>query len=104
MAIVFSFFAGLAVYVFVRVVATGLYTVRPDQRAVLTTFGRAERLPTEKIDKAEGPHMTADEHLRYSYPKVHVIGPGGPYFKWPWQQVHKVSVATQAVDLSWDPT
>ena len=33
-----------------------------------------------------------------------MIGPGGPYFKWPWQGVHKVSVATQAVDLAWDPS
>jgi regulator of protease activity HflC (stomatin/prohibitin superfamily) len=48
--------------------------------------------------------MSQDEHQRYRYPKVRVIGPGGPYFKWPWQQVHKVSVATQAVDLAWDPT
>jgi len=104
MIIVFSFLAGLIGYAVVRVLITGLYTVRPDQRAVLTTFGRADRLPGESIDKAEGPHMTADEHLRYQYPKVHVIGPGGPYFKWPWQEVHKVSVATQAVDLAWDPT
>ena len=35
---------------------------------------------------------------------MRVVGPGGPYFKWPWQQVHKVNVATQAVDLVWDPT
>ena len=105
MIIVFSsFFAGLIAYAFVRVLVTGLYTVRPDQRAVLTTFGRADRLPSEMIDKAEGPHLTADEHQRYQHPKVRVIGPGGPYFKWPWQQVHKVSVATQAVDLAWDPT
>lgn len=103
MVIAFSFFAGLIVYAFVRVLVTGLYTVRPDQRAVLTTFGRADRLPSEMIDKAEGPHLTADEHLRYQYPKVRVIGPGGPYFKWPWQKVHKVSVATQAVDLACFP-
>ena len=32
------------------------------------------------------------------------MAPGGPYFKWPWQEVHKVDVATQAVDLIWDPT
>jgi len=104
MIIVFSFFAGLAVYLVIRVLATGFYVVRPDQRALLTSFGRASRLPSEMIDKADGPHMTADEHQRYQYPKVHVIRPGGPYFKWPWQQVHKVSVATQAVDLVWDPT
>ena len=41
---------------------------------------------------------------RYSYPNVEVIQPGGPYFKWPWQKVHKVSIATQAVPVTWDPT
>jgi regulator of protease activity HflC (stomatin/prohibitin superfamily) len=35
---------------------------------------------------------------------VRVIPPGGPYFKWPWQEVHRVDVATQAVPLTWDPT
>ena len=29
------------------------------------------------------------------YPQVRVIPPGGPYFKWPWEHVHKVSIATQ---------
>jgi regulator of protease activity HflC (stomatin/prohibitin superfamily) len=104
MIIVFSLVGGLAVYVMIRVLATGFYIVRPDQRAVLTTFGRAERLPSDMIDKADGPHLRADEQQRYHYPKVRVIRPGGPYFKWPWQKVHKVSVATQAVDLVWDPT
>ncbi|MFG0256196.1 MAG: SPFH domain-containing protein, partial [Rhodopirellula sp. JB053] len=28
----------------------------------------------------------------------------GPYFKLPWETVHRVSVATHAVDLSWDPS
>jgi regulator of protease activity HflC (stomatin/prohibitin superfamily) len=104
MTIVVSFFAGIAVYAVIRVLISGFYTVRPDQRAVLTSFGRAERLPEGMADKADGPHMTLDEHQRYQYPQVRVIGPGGPYFKWPWQKVHKVSVATQAVDLAWDPT
>jgi regulator of protease activity HflC (stomatin/prohibitin superfamily) len=104
MTIAISFLLGLLLYAFIRVVATAFYVVRPDQRAVITSFGRADRLPTDEVDKATGPHMTADEHLRYQYPKVRVVRPGGPYFRWPWQQVHKVSVATQAVDLNWDPT
>lgn len=104
MTILLAFLGGLAVYAFIRVLITGFYTVRPDQRAVLTSFGRADRLPNPEREKADDPAMSVDEHQRYKYPKVHVIGPGGPYFKWPWQQVHKVSVATQAVDLVWDPT
>jgi len=48
--------------------------------------------------------LTDDEKERYEYPQVRVVGPGGPYFKLPWQKVHKVTVATQAIDLSWDPS
>jgi len=29
--------------------------------------------------------------------------PGGPYFKWPWEKVHKVSVATETVNMAFDP-
>jgi regulator of protease activity HflC (stomatin/prohibitin superfamily) len=32
-----------------------------------------------------------------------VIGPGGPYFKWPWETVHKVNVSTQLVNIAFDP-
>jgi len=96
-----AFVFGLAAYGFLRVIATGFYTVRPDERAVVTTFGRAQRLPGGEVDD---PQLSDDEKDRYRYPRVRVILPGGPYFKWPWQKVHKVSVATQAVDLIWDPT
>ncbi len=95
------FLVGLALYAFVRVLVTVFYTVRPDERAVITTFGRAERLPAER---GPDPRLSAEEQARYRYPQVRVIGPGGPYFKWPWQRVFKVSVATQAVPLIWDPT
>ena len=29
--------------------------------------------------------------------------PGGPYFKWPWEKVHKASVATELIDIAYDP-
>jgi regulator of protease activity HflC (stomatin/prohibitin superfamily) len=34
---------------------------------------------------------------------VRVIMPGGPYFKWPWERIHKVSIATETVNMAWDP-
>ncbi|NNE01353.1 MAG: SPFH domain-containing protein [Pirellulaceae bacterium] len=101
--VIYPFIAGVIGYAIVRVAITGLYVVRPDQRAVLTSFGRAERMPGSEAS-LDDPNMSEDEKARYSYPRVRVIPPGGPYFKWPWQDVHKVSVATEAVDLSWDPT
>lgn len=92
--------SGIVVYAALRVLFGCLYTVRPDQRAVITSFGAVQKL----LEKAPPPPLTSEERERYEYPQVRVIAPGGPYFKWPWQRVHKVSVATQAVDLSWDPT
>ena len=107
-----SFIAGVAfglmAYAFFRCVVGGFYTVSPDQRAVVTSFGKAERLgqtsnaPPPATDL--GRDLSEEEQERYEYPQVRVVGPGGPYFKMPWQRVHKVSVATQAVDLSWDPS
>src|SRR6267378_1889004 len=46
---------------------------------------------------------TVDQNERYNYPQLRVIPPGGPYFKWPWERVYKVSVATQSVNIAWDP-
>lgn len=98
--IIFGFLTGIVGYAVLRVLVGCLYTVRPDQRAVVTSFGAVQKLQ----EKAPPPPLTGDERERYEYPQVHVIGPGGPYFKLPWQKAHKVSVATQAVDLSWDPS
>ena len=97
---VLGFFLGILTYAFVRVLIGCLYTVRPDQRAVVTSFGAVQKLR----ERTPSPELTGDEKDRYEYPQVRVVGPGGPYFKLPWQKVHKVSVATQAVDLSWDPS
>ncbi len=47
--------------------------------------------------------LTDEERERYNYPQVRVIPPGGPYFKWPWEKVYKVSVATQTMNMAYDP-
>ncbi|MFO7901958.1 MAG: SPFH domain-containing protein [Planctomycetota bacterium] len=104
MIAVLAFWGGVVVYAVVRTLVSGLYIVRPDERVVLTTFGRADRLPGDEVDKVDDPELSPEERERYAYPRVQVIGPGGPYFKWPWQRVHRISVATQSVDLVWDPT
>ncbi|MEM9290684.1 MAG: SPFH domain-containing protein [Acidobacteriota bacterium] len=96
-----SFVFGLFFYFVVRVGLTGFFTVRPNERAVKTTFGRAHRLPGPPVPAGE---LSEQELERYQYPQLEVIPPGGPYLKWPWQKVHKVSVATEAVDIVWDPT
>jgi regulator of protease activity HflC (stomatin/prohibitin superfamily) len=96
-----AFLLGIAVYSLYRVVIRAFYTVKPNERAVLTSYGRAQRFGDHTV---EDPRMTEEERARYRFPRLQVIGPGGPYFKWPWQEVHKVDVATQALDLTWDPT
>jgi len=99
---IFGLFAGLVLYALVRVLISGFYTVRPDERAAVTSFGRAHRLGDATAEVPE--HISEEEKQRYRYPLLKTVGPGGPYFKWPWQQVHKVSVATQSVDITWDPS
>lgn len=98
---ILGFLLGIVVYSFIRCIMRGFYTIRPDQRAVVTSFGAAQKLEQAATPP---PVLTEDEKQRYEYPQVRVIGPGGPYFKMPWQKVHKVSVATQAIDLVWDPS
>ena len=96
-----GFIIGIAIYCVVRCLIGGFYTVRPDQRAVVTSFGAVQKLGEAPLPNAE---LSEDELERYKFPQVRVVTPGGPYFKMPWQKVHKVSVATQTVDLVWDPT
>ncbi|MBK5932234.1 SPFH domain-containing protein [Halochromatium salexigens] len=96
-----AFLFGLFVYIAFKVFIRALYTVKPNERAVLTSFGRAVRLGDQWVTDE---HLNEDERARYHFPQLRVIGPGGPYFKWPWQAVHKVDIATQSIDLTWDPT
>jgi regulator of protease activity HflC (stomatin/prohibitin superfamily) len=72
---------------------------------VKTSFGRAQRLEGKTtLDEPEmAAALSADEKERYNYPQLRVIPPGGPYFKWPWERVYKVSVATQSVNIAVDP-
>jgi regulator of protease activity HflC (stomatin/prohibitin superfamily) len=99
MQYVILFAAGILVYVVIRVLIGFLYTVPPDERAAVTSFGAADRLP-EPSSQAD----VSDDEARYVYPQIRIVKPGGPYFKMPWQKVHKVNVSTQSVELSWDPT
>src|SRR5580700_10579881 len=79
---------GVAAWFLVRFVLTGFFTVDPNERAVKTILGRAQRLGTATtLDTALADLMRPDERERYVYPLVRVIGPGGPYFKWPWERV-----------------
>jgi regulator of protease activity HflC (stomatin/prohibitin superfamily) len=95
---------GFLAWFLVRYLVAGIFTVDQNQRAVKTSFGRAQRLGqavTAEDPISEG--LNGEERARYSCPQVRVIPPGGPYFKWPWEQVYKVSIATETVSMAWDP-
>ena len=96
-------FLGFSAYFIVRCVLTGIYTVDQNERAVLTTFGRADRLTGTTLDDPISESLNDEEKQRYAYPQLRVIGAGGPYFKFPWQQVYKVTVATQTLNIAFDP-
>jgi regulator of protease activity HflC (stomatin/prohibitin superfamily) len=95
---------GVGSYVLVRCLFGGFYTVEQNERAVLTSFGKAERIGNlTTLDDPLGDSLPPEDRDRYVYPQVKVIGPGGPYFKWPWQKVRKVSVAIETISIALDP-
>jgi regulator of protease activity HflC (stomatin/prohibitin superfamily) len=101
--VIAGFLVGVVFYAIIRWVVRGFYSVDQNQRAVKTSFGRAQRLPGTTLDTGIAAAMRPDERERYAYPQLVVIPPGGPYFKFPWEKVHKVSVATEAVSMALDP-
>jgi regulator of protease activity HflC (stomatin/prohibitin superfamily) len=102
--IFFGCVVGFVAWFLVRYLVAGFYTVNQNERAVKTSFGRAERVGTATtLEDPISASLSAEEKERYAYPQVRVIPPGGPYFKWPWERVYKVSVATQTMDMAQDP-
>ena len=82
----------------------GVYTIGPTERGVVTTFGRVQRLQGTVADDPQlAPLLAPDEVARYDYPLIRVIPPGGPYFKWPWQKLHRIGMTIQTTDIIWDP-
>jgi regulator of protease activity HflC (stomatin/prohibitin superfamily) len=100
----FGILVGFVAWFIVRYLLAGLYTVDQNERAVKTVLGRAQRLGDETtLDDPIAQSLRPDERERYRYPQLRVIPPGGPYFKWPWERVHKVSIATRTLNMAYDP-
>ncbi len=101
--IVIGVFLGFVGWFMLRYILTSFYTVDQNERAVKTRFGRAVRLG--KATTLEDPiadFLNEKDKERYIYPQVRVIQPGGPYFKWPWERIYKVSVATETINMAMD--
>ena len=103
MDIVLGVFFGVVFWFFARYGIGGFYTVGPNERAVLCTFGRAQRLEDQTtLADPLAEKLTEEEKQRYEYPQVRVVGPGF-HWKLPWQSLHRASVATSTVSIAYDP-
>lgn len=103
MDITLGIVAGFIVWFVMRYFVAGFYIIDQNERAVLTTCGRAERLRgVTTLDLPIADALAENEKERYSYPQVRVVQPGF-YWKWPWQDVHRVSIATNTMNMAFDP-
>jgi len=94
---------GAMAWFVLRYGVSGFFMVEPNERAVLCTFGRAERVGNlTTLQDPVAQALNPDERERYVYPQVKVMPPG---FHWrlPWQTVHRASLATATVSIAFDP-
>jgi regulator of protease activity HflC (stomatin/prohibitin superfamily) len=104
MEIVLGVIAGVVGFLFCYCLLGGLYTINQNERAVITNFGRAERIGNAtSLELPSAETLRPEEKERYVYPQVRVIGPGGPYLRMPWQRVFRVSISIQTVNVAFDP-
>ncbi|PTX92252.1 band 7 protein [Verrucomicrobia bacterium LW23] len=104
MAGLLGFVAGFLAYFFVRYGVFGFYTVEQNERAVITTWGKAERIAGRTtLEDPVSQTLDADERDRYCWPQIKVKPPGGPYWKLPWQSVVKIPISVNTVNIAYDP-
>ncbi len=104
MSVLLGLLVGALTWFVLRYVLFGFFTVDQNERAVKTSFGRALRIEGATIASTPlADALRPDEKQRYAWPLVEVIPPGGPYFRWPWQRVYKVSSAVQTANMATDP-
>ncbi len=103
MDVVLGVMVGAFFWFVARYAIGGFYTIGPNERAVLCTFGRAQRLgELTTLSDPLATHLGSEERERYNYPQVRVIGPGF-YWKLPWQTLHLASISTATVSIAFDP-
>jgi regulator of protease activity HflC (stomatin/prohibitin superfamily) len=104
MEAIFGIVVGVIAFLLIYCLLGGVYTVNQNERAVVTNFGRAERIGRKStLDLPIAEFLTPENRERYDYPQIRVIGSGGPYLRMPWQRVYKVSLAIQTINVAMDP-
>ena len=97
-----EFIIGILIYFLIRCVLSGFYSIDQNERAVKTSFGRAQRFENHRTSSQPlSQHFTEEERERYDFPVVHVIGPG-LHFKMPWEKIYKTSIATETINMALD--
>jgi regulator of protease activity HflC (stomatin/prohibitin superfamily) len=95
---------GVLCFLFCYCLLGGIYTINQNERAVVTNFGKAERIGNAtSLNLPIAESLRPEEKERYVYPQIRIIGPGGPYLRMPWQRVFKTSVSIQTVNVAYDP-
>ena len=98
------FLIGVLAAIVFKTVVRGFYVVNQNERAIKTVFGKAVRAKGSSAkDEYLSGLLTDEQKQRYDFPLLKVIKPGGPYFKWPWEKILKVSVATKTSNMAYDP-
>ncbi|MFZ2958523.1 MAG: SPFH domain-containing protein [Candidatus Ozemobacteraceae bacterium] len=95
---------GFVIWFLYQYLWSGIFTVGQNERAIKTVLGRAQRIEGKTtLSSPVALSLVPEERDRYTYPQLVVIPPGGPYFKFPWEEVYKVTLATQTVNMAYDP-
>jgi len=94
---------GFACWFVIRCLLSGFYIIDQNQRAAITSFGKAHRFGEAMTSEDSiSRNLSEEEKQRYNYPLLQVVPPG-LHFKFPWQTVYKVSIATQTANIAYDP-
>lgn len=73
-----GFIVGFVLWFLARCVFSGFFTVDQNERALKSSFGRAERVGTATtLESPISASLNPDERERYKYPQIRVIQPGG---------------------------
>src|SRR5438270_14042507 len=91
-----GFIIGGGAWFVVRYVLGGFFTVDQNQKGVVTSFGRAQRLHGTTLDHPMAQHLRPGPRERYSYPQVLVLRPGC-YLTWPRHNYETVGFAVGLV-------